>query len=272
MVVTDDDGLYGSIGGGIMEFNLVEKAKELLASGVQSSFIVEQTHHGRSRSSSGMICSGSQTVAFTPISAKDAEVVKASEDGRHMIHLCPEGIKIVDVEAPQTTEINSDKNWSYTELLNSRLCLHLFGGGHVSLPTSELLVKIGFDVHLYDNRTELNTFVGNSHVQTKRIINYEDIHQQIDISDQDYVVLMTNKFTEDKLLLSQLLGQSYRYVGVLGSKNKIKIMFDALKKAGHSQNDLDQISAPIGLAINSRTVEEIAISITAEIIKIKNGA
>ncbi len=270
MVVSEDTSLYGSIGGGIMEFNLVEKARNLLASNTQQSFIIEQTHHGRSRSSSGMICSGSQIVAFIPIHVKDKDTVKACENDTKMIHLCPKGIKIVDLDTPQITAITSDENWSYTELLNSRLCLHLFGAGHVSLPTSELLVKLGFNVHLYDNRTALNTFIENQFVQSKQIIDYDNIHQQIEMSDQDYVVLMTNKFTEDKLLLSQVLGRPYRYIGVLGSSNKIKVMFEALKKAGHLQNDLDQISAPIGVAINSRTVEEIAISIAAEIIKVKN--
>ncbi len=270
MLVADDQRLFGSIGGGIMEFNLVEKAKALLASNSQEHFIIEQTHSGQSRSSSGMICSGSQVIAFTSLDASEKKLIDECIDGEVVLQISPKGLQIVTQDKAPITVINNPSSWHYTESLNRPKILHLFGAGHVSLPTSRLLKDIGFEVFLYDNRVGLNTFEANQYADHKQHVDYQNILQQVNINAQDHVVLMTNKFTEDKLLLSQLLGHKCQYLGVLGSANKIDVMFAALQKSGHSSEELSRVSAPIGLPINSQTVEEIAISIAAEIIQLKN--
>ena len=187
-----------------------------------------------------------------------------------MIKISSTGLDLLDVNQAEMTEILSDDVWFYTELLNSQLIVHIFGAGHVSLPTSELLSKLGFQVNLYDNRYDINTFMVNNYASYKKIINYEAIFTSINVTQNDYVLLMTHKFTEDKLLLSQLLKSRQKYLGVLGSKNKINVMFSALVNDGYAQTDLNKVYAPVGVNINSRTVQEIAVSIAAEIINIKN--
>jgi len=270
MVVADNGELYGSIGGGIMEYNLVEEAKSLLRSKNCKSFTIKQVHNASSESSSGMICSGSQVVAFTPLFDQHMEIVAQCDSGCQMLKISSNGIDLLDVSQAEITEVHSDSDWLYTELLNSQLIVHIFGAGHVSLPTSELLSKLGFQVNLYDNRRDINTFKVNNYAFYKKVIAYEDIHTSVSMAQNDYVLLMTHKFTEDKLLLSQLLKLKQKYLGVLGSKNKIKVMFNALVNDGFAQVDLDKIYAPIGFNINSRTVQEIAVSIVAEVINIKN--
>ena len=270
MLVTDNGELYGSIGGGIMEYNLVERAKSLLLANNRRSFTVKQVHNGSSKSSSGMICSGSQIVAFTPLFDQHKEIIAQCDSCCQMIRISSSGLDLLDVNQAEITKIQSDDDWYYTERLNSQLLVHIFGAGHVSLPTSELLSKLGFQVNLYDNRHDINTFKANNYATYKKVINYEDIFTLINLTQNDYVLLMTHKFTEDKLLLSQLLKSKQKYLGVLGSKNKIKVMFSALVNDGAAQADLDKVYAPVGLNINSRTVQEIAVSIVAEIINIKN--
>ncbi len=272
MLVSDSGYLLGSIGGGIMEFNLVEKAKQLLKDNIVDHHIVYQDHLGSSESSSGMICSGSQTIAFNCLSSDDLMLVSACSQAPVMIEFSPNGIRSVAKEAPECFSIKFSDVWSYTELINTNIKLkaHIFGAGHVSQPTSELLVAIGFDVCLYDNRDGLNTFQDNKNVLLKTTVDYQNILQQVKIDKNDFVLLMTHKFTEDKLILSQLLEHDCQYIGVLGSKNKIKVMFDGLIKSGVEPAHLDKIYAPIGLDIHSQTTQEIAISIAAEIIKIRN--
>ena len=82
---------------------------------------------------------------------------------------------------------------------------------------------------------------------------------------------MTNKYTDDKLVLRKLLGNSYKYIGVLGSVSKLELMMEVLEKEGLSAKELKKVHAPIGMRISSKTPEEIAVSIAAEIISIRNN-
>ena len=271
MIVDDKGKLVGSIGGGIMEFSLVERAKELLKSHQTVSFFQQQDHHGNSKASSGMVCSGSQIIAFTPINIKNYALIEQCLNTDKLIKISNNGIQLIDTSEGEYCTIESDYEWQYTENLQKKIYAHIFGAGHVSVPVSKLLKHIGFDVYLYDNRTDINTFESNDHADEKKIIDYQDCLSQISFDEKDYVLIMTHKFTEDKLLLSQLVNIKVKYLGVLGSKKKIVKMYDSLLKAGVQQSQLDSVCAPIGLSINSRSIEEIAVSIVAEIIKIKNN-
>ena len=272
MTVDNTGKLVGSIGGGVMEYSLVEKAKKLLKSHQYISFFQQQDHHGDSKMSSGMICSGSQIIAFTPIDEKNHVLIKQCQSTDKLIKISNTGIQLVDVSEGEYCRIKSDRRWEYTENLQKKLHAHIFGAGHVSVPVSKLLKQIGFQVHLYDNRTNINTFEDNDYIDIKKVIEYQTCLSQIELSNDDYVLIMTHKFIEDKLLLSQLINVKLKYLGVLGSENKIERMYGSLLKAGTLQSQLDSVSAPIGLAINSRSTEEIAVSIAAEMIKIKNNA
>ena len=81
---------------------------------------------------------------------------------------------------------------------------------------------------------------------------------------------MTFGYRTDEVALRALLGKDFKYLGVLGSKVKIVKMFKKLIAEGIAKEVLDQIHAPIGLQIKSQTTEEIAVSIAAEIIEVKN--
>jgi len=270
MLVLENAELFGSIGGGIMEFNMVEKAKTLLQNKKYSHFLIRQDHHGNSKETSGMICSGSQIIAFNVLFKEDkATILKVLETGQG-IELSHKGVQSIKNVSQQVFYQSDNTSWVYKEITQFKPQVHIFGAGHVSLPTSQLLTRLGFSVNLYDNRDSINTYLANNSVKNKRIITYENINQDCEINQRDYVLLMTHKFTEDKLLLSQLCDQKIHYIGVLGSQNKIDVMFKALHNEGVKQQQLDKIHAPVGLAIQSQTVEEIAVSIVAQIIKYKN--
>lgn len=271
MIVSSKGELFGSIGGGVMEFNMVEKAKQLLQDNLIQQYWFKQDHHDHSEASSGMICSGSQTIAFNYLTCNDLMLISACVQTPVMLELSGKGIKSINTDGNEFFLKKFADVWSYTELINQNLVAHIFGAGHVSVPTTELLSQVGFDVKLYDNRADINTFKDNMKVMEKQLISYENILGDLEISSNDYVFLMTHKFVEDKLLLSQLLDSELKYLGVLGSQNKITVMFEALIKEGFEPADLDKVHAPIGLDIKSQTTQEIAVSIVAEIIKVKNS-
>ena len=82
---------------------------------------------------------------------------------------------------------------------------------------------------------------------------------------------MTLGYRWDEIVIRKLLDKDFKYFGVLGSKAKMAILLSTLKNEGFPVDKLQNIHTPIGLAINSRTPEEIAISIAAEIIAVKNA-
>ena len=278
MVVADDNEIYGSIGGGVMEYNLVELCKELLKNKDKTSFIKHQIHRGTIVDSSGMICSGEQTVIFYPLDRSHLTIIEEilaiySDQKSGFLTITPTIFSYTPNKKPTTkfnyTHIN-EKEWTYEEELNHKDIVYIIGGGHVALATSKLLHQLDFYVVMFDDRSHLNTFEENQFVDKKQIIDYNDVADYIPESNSAYVVIMTNKYTDDKLVLSKLIGINYKFVGVLGSKAKLALMFEVLQKEGFTKRELSNVHAPIGLHIHSQTPDEIAVSIAAQIVAIKN--
>jgi xanthine dehydrogenase accessory factor len=276
MAVTTDDDLCGTIGGGIMEFKLVEKARSLLHSGVKDINLIEQFHDKtHNKNQSGMICSGSQINILIPLNTSGSKetirkIVEAQKQNENKtIHLSPAGIKITD-ETAEGFNYTTETNWKYTESLNQKPVLHIIGGGHVGLALSELMHFLGFYIKLYDDRHELNTIEQNVFADEKYFIDYNTIGDNMTIYSNDFVVIMTIGYRTDKLVLQQLLHRDFLYLGLLGSEKKNERLFSELKAGGVSGDKLDKVFAPVGLNIFSKTTKEIAVSIAAQIILIKN--
>jgi xanthine dehydrogenase accessory factor len=271
MAVADDESFEGTIGGGIMEFKLVEKAKNILAQNHQEIFLQEQFHDKEhSKNQSGMICSGSQIIAFVPLFTSDLETIKnIIEETKTTIHISPKCFAVKDSIANGLQYIAEDE-WTYSESIKQQPVIHIIGGGHCGLALSQQMNFLGFYVHIYDDRENLNTLEANHFANEKHIVNYDNIGDTINTSANDYVVIMTIGYRTDKIVLKQLINKTYAYLGLLGSAEKIKNLFAELIVEGISADNLNKIFSPIGININSKTTQEIAVSIAAEIIKEKN--
>tara|TARA_R110002124_G_scaffold72070_3_gene192954 strand:- start:56 stop:1006 length:951 start_codon:yes stop_codon:yes gene_type:complete len=279
MLVADDGFIFGSVGGGVMEFTLVEEVKELLQKENQPIFFRKQIHQGNGKDKSGMICSGEQTVVFHPLNNSNIQLVEnilncLQNNQQQTLSFSPIGIEFTKAKISEKhkVKINSETNWLFKENIGSKETLYIVGGGHVGLAVSKLFRFLNFTVVVFDNRDNLNTLESNTFAHQKHVIEYTKIADFIKKGNDSYVAIMTNKYTDDKLVLSQLLRNNYAYVGVLGSKAKLKTMWEVLQKEGFKQEELDTVFAPIGIHIKSETPEEIAISIAAEIIQTKNKA
>ena len=97
-----------------------------------------------------------------------------------------------------------------------------------------------------------------------------ELSELIPSGENNYVVVMTFGYRTDDMAVRALLQKQFKYFGLLGSKKKIEKMFAEYKNEGMDEGLLDKIYSPIGLQIKSETPEEIAVSIAAEIIKVKN--
>jgi len=281
MAVSEDGQLKGSIGGGVMEQLLVEEARKMIARKDNRIIIRQQEHTPTAvKDSSGMICSGAQTIALFHLTSsllREAEIILKCLSGRDtkgLIKYSASGIslQINDLQEHRyQSRILSDEHWELTEQIGFFDKLYIFGAGHVSLALSRICSVLDFDIELYDDRKELSTFIENDWVQTKQIVEYNKIEHLIQDEGNSYAVIISFSHHGDEIILEQLLKKKLRYLGMMGSKAKVRKIKSNLIAKGITEEKFNEVSAPIGIQINSQTPDEIAISIAAEIIGVRNG-
>ncbi|MBP6005280.1 MAG: XdhC family protein, partial [Pyrinomonadaceae bacterium] len=166
----------------------------------------------------------------------------------------------------------SETEFIYSEKLGTANELFIIGGGHCALALSEMMSKLDFRISVFDDRPELNTIRKNQFVDEITIIEgYEKIGDHIPNGDDIYVVVMTLGYKFDEIVIRSLFDHDIGYFGVLGSRAKMKTLMTALENEGFDRERLARIRTPIGIPINSHSPEEIAVSIAAEIISVKNA-
>ncbi|MGB0523919.1 MAG: XdhC family protein [Flammeovirgaceae bacterium] len=280
MLVSESGFLWGSIGGGIMEFKLVEWCKETLLKAEFAPFIKRQIHQGGIKENkSGMICSGEQTIAFYSLTQEAvplvASILKAVTTHTYgLLQLTEVGIDFQSKHtAPQQFHLalTHDGKWNCIEDIGFQPQLLIVGGGHVGLALSTIGKQLGFAITVFDDRDDLNTIELNQSARFVKVSDYTEIDQYIPTGDHHYVVLMSFGYRTDKVILKRLIGKTFRYLGMMGSKEKVKTLFQELEQEGIARHLIDQVYSPIGVQIYSKTPEEIAISILAELIKVKNS-
>lgn len=262
MAVTRDR-IEGSIGGGVMEVGIVDSTLARLAE-IEVPETVEFVHRQDSPYASGMICSGSQTVLVCPVRPADlaalsviAGTLRNGGEIRFTV-----GDRGLSAGAP-----------IYSETLGIRPTLFVIGGGHCALALSEIMSRLGFRIRLFDDRSDVNTLEKNRFADEKTVVgSYGDIAGFVPSGTDHYVVVMTIGYRFDEIVIRRLFEHDYAYFGVLGSRAKMSKLLRSLADDGFDRGKLARIRTPVGLPINSRTPEEIAVSIAAEIIAVRNGA
>jgi xanthine dehydrogenase accessory factor len=280
MCINARDEMEGSIGGGIMEHKFVEMAKKRLKTVGETRLTIRRQIHDKSASAnqSGMICSGEQTILMYEVQTGDHTSIRKiigsldkNENGT--LVLSPKGIDFTSSTPPKDFEFcfESAEDWIYREKTGYKNKLFIVGGGHCALALSRLMRSMDFYIRVFDERADLKTMAENDAAHEKHIVrNYAELGSAIAPGYNHYVVIMTFGYRTDDIALRALEGKEFRYLGLLGSSGKVKKMLDEYREKGINRDWLDQIHTPIGLSIKSQTPEEIAVSIAAEIIRIKN--
>jgi xanthine dehydrogenase accessory factor len=271
--------MSGSIGGGIMEHKFVELALDKLKTIHPDTILKKQVHSKSAKmNQSGMICSGEQTVILFALNESNIKTIEKiifilKENKNVNLIITPDQITFsenTDVH-DYLFDMKSEKEWSYQEKLGYKNHLYVIGAGHCSLAFTELMSKMDFYIHLLDDREGLNTFEENNFVHEKKIVpDYRVLNQIISSGKNVYVVIMTFGYRSDDIALRALIDKDFKYLGVLGSQTKIEKLFEEWRAGNLPEEKLKLIHAPIGINISSQTPEEIAVSIAAEIISIKN--
>lgn len=154
----------------------------------------------------------------------------------------------------------------------SRVTLLIVGGGHVGQAVGKLAVELGFAVWVLDDRgafANAERFPGAERVMVGDIgTTLRDLRSHLTAST--FALIVTRGHGHDEEALYHLAGSACGYVGMIGSKRKVRLIFDDLAAKGVPAEVLERVRAPVGIDIGSQTVPEIAVSIAAELIAWRN--
>lgn len=298
MAVCGGGKVYGTIGGGNVEFQSQKLAEQALKE--KRSFLHYFDLSSVDKTNLGMLCGGDTKVLFAYLDAQNGETVSlfdsivelrcAGQRGWFIAEITDQGdLKMVlckyisdsfehfpsfsgsDARVLMTSKpvFNKIGKASYfAQPLTPMARVYIYGAGHISFALVPLLSTVGFETVVYDDRGEYAN--AERFPQASRLIvkEYDNVLEETPIKPQDYVVILTRGHKYDYDVLAQTLRTNPFYIGMVGSRAKIKANFDKLlADDGYTEDDLKQVHSPIGLKIGAETPEEIAISIAAELIQ-----
>lgn len=161
----------------------------------------------------------------------------------------------------------------FAELHTPAEQLVIFGAGHIALPLAELGTRLAFSVVVLDDREEFADANRFPPAVSVRTLDLADPLKDIVIDAATYLVLVTRAHKHDFDLLRAVLslGQQPRYIGMIGSRRRVRAAFTALIDGGVPRENLRRVYAPVGLDIGAETPAEIAVSIAAELIRVRRS-
>jgi xanthine dehydrogenase accessory factor len=148
--------------------------------------------------------------------------------------------------------------------------LIIFGGGHISFFLARIGKMVDFHVTVIDDRPEFANAVRFPEADETIAEDMASVMKRLAINSASYIVIVTRGHQKDTNVLEWAVTTPAGYIGMIGSKRKIRTSFSYLKTKEITQNQLDRVHTPIGLSIGAETPEEIAVAIMAEIIQVRH--
>lgn len=214
MLVRDDGSILGTVGGGCVEAEVWQVAREVMESERPRTLKFDLNYDPKI--DTGLVCGGTLEIFVEP-------VLPPAE-------------------------------------------LYIFGAGHVAANICKVAKIAGFEITVIDDR---ETYANRERFPEAQQVIAEDFEKamaQLEPGESAYIAIVTRGHRDDLRVLRWAVQTQARYVGMIGSKRKTIAIFEELKKEGLPEHLFDRVHAPIGLDIGAITPEEIAISITAELI------
>ncbi len=304
MLIREDGSLSGTIGGGPLEAEVLRRAHEVMASGrpIVAEFELRQDDAAEA----GMICGGSCSVLIEPVlPGRSTEAfcaaARAEAEGKQIVlvttlpedrpysklALLRNGVMVGstgDAGIDAALREVAERRWSSQEPLlidePLRACiqpicpappLYVFGAGHVAVHVAHLAALVGFRVTIIDDRAEFASparFPEADEIVTTTV---PEAFAELPIGEGAYVVSITRGHKLDEEVVAHALRTPAKYIGMIGSRSKLAAVRQRLLDRGFSEADLTRIHAPIGIDIGAETVEEIALSIAAELVAVRRG-
>lgn len=267
-LLADREGLVaGTIGGGPGEAQALALAEEMLEKRGTAVRRLELRHGGELDS----VCGGEQTVLlqFVPRDAAAwrtlaREVLARLEAHRGGGLVLETGADPALLEETPGCPVWDGRRLTLPLPVGERVVI--FGGGHCALALAPVLRSVGFRVAVFDDRPEFASAERFPEAETVVCHSYTDIAAGLELTAEDYAVVMTSGHSHDFEVEEQLLRRPLAYVGVMGSRTKTAYVNGKLREAGVPEDAISRVHTPIGTAIKAVTPEEIAVSVTGELI------
>ena len=151
-----------------------------------------------------------------------------------------------------------------------RCRLVIVGGGHVGKAVADLAYDLDFNVWVVDDRDTIVSEDRFPRAEQRLVGGVDEILPDLPIDSNTYCLIVTRGHNHDEEALYHLAERGARYVGLIGSTRKIKMIYDDMLEEGVSSDALQNVFAPLGIDIGSQTVPEIAVSICAELVSHRN--
>lgn len=276
LAVNEHGAMAGSVSGGCVENDVIVRALDVIESGN-----AELVHYGISDElamSVGLACGGVIDVWIEPLAA-DAEMNEAFTRQREgesvalVTWLDGSGKHLVVAKPSWGTSgiVDWDGDQVYVELFPVPRKLVIFGAVHVAQPLSRYAQDVGYDVVMVDRREALATEERFPNIDNVLMQWPDDAYAALDIHESDAIVVLSHdeKF-DDPAIIGALKTEAF-YIGMIGSRRMNAIRLERLRGKGVTDEEIERLHSPIGLNIGGSSPEEMAISIIAEIIAVRNG-
>jgi len=297
MLVTGKGRVCGTIGGGAVEYKSEQIALEILR---EKGSRRETFRLFRNEIEDlGMVCGGNVEIFFHYISADNAAVkqllsgaaglfatlepswliTEISEGGGALsVYGTRSGLSgaavpqtVIDTLGIRPVQTEVDGRVYYSEKLLQPGRVYIFGGGHIAKALVPVLQGADFRCVVLDDRPDFiapERFPGAETLQ----IDPADISAVTgQFSEDDCVCIMTRGHKDDMLIQRQVMRTPVRYIGVIGSARKQRTVKEQILASGYSEADFKNVVSPIGLDIGAETPAELAVSIAAQLIRVRAG-
>lgn len=189
----------------------------------------------------------------------------AGKKRRLYFHEVPEALR----QKTGLTEFEGEQ--VFCEILGRQPVLAVCGGGHVGAAVVRLGKQIGYRVIALEERPVFAGHVKEAGADEVICDSYERAMEQVEGTADTYFVIVTRGHRYDTQCLKAALGKERAYIGMMGSKRRVALVKEQLLLEGFDKKELELVHAPIGLLIGAETPEEIAVSVAAELIQVKNS-
>ncbi len=306
MIIRSDGSIFGTVGGGALEGSVISKASGIFK---EKKARVEEYHLNlKDLDSLGMVCGGDMEVLIDYIDPSIPEYLEMyrtivdlyrRKTASYLVTFIPSDekeytvkkqfIMFEDGSIPGCSTARRDdfksfisKGVSYKVVHykdNKRAILesvtiphrvYIFGAGHIGDKLGWVLNFVDFPVTVLDDRPEFANKERFPYADVRVIESFEKSFEALEIDRYSFIVIVTRGHIHDGTVLGLALKTDAGYIGMIGSRKKRDSIYKRLLNNGYTKDDLERVHAPIGIPIGDETPEEIAVSIAAQLIKVRS--
>jgi xanthine dehydrogenase accessory factor len=292
MFVGEDEKVFETIGGGGLEYKVQKQAMKSIGNAEPQ--IIKIRLDSEEVTSDEDICGGVVEVFLEPVLEKHGKVYQridqlekngekgiliTSFNGKFQKTLLEEDMTMtgdnIDLDHNSFFQNNINNlqpqvnDETLIETIHPSPILYIFGAGHVAQYIASLAETVGFQVTVMDDREEFVTRERFPNTHDLIVEDFKGVFKQLTFTGEEYVVIVTRGHQNDQSVLEESLKRKTKYVGMIGSRTKVKMILEYLKKTGYDPEKVESVHSPIGLSISAETPQEIAVSIVAELIQVR---